>query len=87
MEEAARLANAHDVFSAFLHLYHAAVWERGVHLSGGQEHCVAIACPILTRPRVLLLVEVTPIPGYKCRDRMPLTDHVSVCCVCTTLLG
>ena len=56
---AAQSANAHDFISRFTTRYEAQIGDRGLKLSGGQKHRIAVARAILKDAPILVLDEAT----------------------------
>ena len=70
IEEAARVAEAHEFITGYPKGYETEVGERGVTLSGGQKQRVAIARALLIDPRVLILDDSTSSVDFATETRI-----------------
>jgi ATP-binding cassette subfamily B protein len=70
IEEAARMAQAHDFIIGFPDGYETMVGERGVTLSGGQRQRIAIARAFLVDPRILIVDDSTSAVDSTTEDQI-----------------
>ena len=70
IEEAAKLAQAHDFITQFPEGYDTVIGERGVMLSGGQRQRLAISRAFLSNPRILVLDDSTSAIDSNTEDQI-----------------
>ncbi|MNC53390.1 putative multidrug export ATP-binding/permease protein [compost metagenome] len=70
VEEAARLAEAHDFISKLPQGYGTVLGQRGVNLSGGQKQRIAIARTLLLKPGIIILDDCTSAVDLRTDSRI-----------------
>ncbi len=70
VENAAKMAQAHDFILGFKDGYETVIGERGVTLSGGQRQRLALARAFLTSPRILILDDSTSAVDSATEDQI-----------------
>ena len=72
VEQAAKVAQAHDFIMRFPEGYDTMVGQRGVNLSGGQKQRLSIARALLVKPRVLILDDSTSAVDFETEARLEI---------------
>ncbi len=85
IEEAARIANLHELIMSMPERYETVVGERGLKLSGGERQRVAIARAALKQPRIFVFDEATSSLDTK-TERDILRNLLDVSAHSTTLV-
>ncbi|MEM6526776.1 MAG: ABC transporter ATP-binding protein, partial [Chloroflexota bacterium] len=70
IEDAAKMAQAHDFILSFPDGYQTVIGQRGVTLSGGQRQRIAIARAFLTDPKILILDDSTSAIDSATEDKI-----------------
>jgi ATP-binding cassette subfamily B protein len=70
IENAAKMAQAHDFIMSFKNGYQTVMGERGVTLSGGQRQRLALARAFLTNPHILILDDSTSAVDSATEDQI-----------------
>ena len=70
IENAAKMAQAHDFILGFKDGYQTVIGQRGVTLSGGQRQRLALARAFLTNPRILILDDSTSAVDSATEDQI-----------------
>jgi ATP-binding cassette, subfamily B, bacterial len=70
IEQAAKMAQAHDFITEFPEGYQTVIGQRGMTLSGGQRQRLAIARAFLTNPKILILDDSTSAIDSATEDKI-----------------